>query len=177
MSFDYFVSGLDPNNDGEGRFCTEVVHTYAIMGVSGSVCNWADGWLLWLVFVCQSHRWIDETYRLVTGFLLFFGWIEMLGPIGFSMILAFCDLVGSGCFTELRIFIFASDELPQCSSIRVPKIRTIFGIIGLLKLLAGDKFEFSLYNYVPRPCFTVFVCSCHYESWTVLDDNGRHKKI
>ncbi|TYK12482.1 phosphoinositide phosphatase SAC7-like [Cucumis melo var. makuwa] len=30
------------------------------------------------------------------------------------------------------------DELPQCSSIRVPKIRTIFGVIGLLKLLAGS---------------------------------------
>ncbi|CAK9320819.1 unnamed protein product [Citrullus colocynthis] len=30
------------------------------------------------------------------------------------------------------------EELPQCSSVRVPKIRTIFGVIGLLKLLAGS---------------------------------------
>ncbi|XP_077219947.1 phosphoinositide phosphatase SAC6-like [Tasmannia lanceolata] len=28
-------------------------------------------------------------------------------------------------------------ELPQCSSIQAPKIRTVFGVIGMLKLLAG----------------------------------------
>ncbi|CAK7355540.1 unnamed protein product [Dovyalis caffra] len=30
------------------------------------------------------------------------------------------------------------DEVPECSSIRVPKIRTIFGVIGMLKLVAGS---------------------------------------
>ncbi|KAL3527288.1 hypothetical protein ACH5RR_011944 [Cinchona calisaya] len=30
------------------------------------------------------------------------------------------------------------DDIPQCSSLRVPKIRTIFGVVGLLKLLAGS---------------------------------------
>ncbi|GLU19673.1 hypothetical protein SLE2022_359090 [Rubroshorea leprosula] len=30
------------------------------------------------------------------------------------------------------------DEVPECSSIRVPKIRTIFGVVGMLKLLAGS---------------------------------------
>ncbi|GKV30193.1 hypothetical protein SLEP1_g39037 [Rubroshorea leprosula] len=30
------------------------------------------------------------------------------------------------------------DEVPECSSIRVPKIRTIFGVVGMLKLVAGS---------------------------------------
>lgn len=30
-----------------------------------------------------------------------------------------------------------ADEIPQCSSLRVPQIRTIFGVIGMLKLVAG----------------------------------------
>ncbi|KAK4347589.1 hypothetical protein RND71_033928 [Anisodus tanguticus] len=30
------------------------------------------------------------------------------------------------------------DEVPECSSVRVPKIQKIFGVIGLLKLLAGS---------------------------------------
>ncbi|XP_027073466.2 phosphoinositide phosphatase SAC7-like [Coffea arabica] len=30
------------------------------------------------------------------------------------------------------------DDIPQCTSLRVPKIQTIFGVVGLLKLLAGS---------------------------------------
>lgn len=30
------------------------------------------------------------------------------------------------------------DDVPHCSTLRVPKIRTIFGVIGMLKLLAGS---------------------------------------
>ncbi|CAL0311422.1 unnamed protein product [Lupinus luteus] len=30
------------------------------------------------------------------------------------------------------------DEVPECSSLRVPKIYTIFGVIGILRLLAGS---------------------------------------
>ncbi|XP_042484714.1 phosphoinositide phosphatase SAC6-like isoform X2 [Macadamia integrifolia] len=30
------------------------------------------------------------------------------------------------------------DEIPYCSSVRAPKIQTIFGVIGVLKLLAGS---------------------------------------
>ncbi|KAM7260053.1 hypothetical protein ACFE04_015794 [Oxalis oulophora] len=30
------------------------------------------------------------------------------------------------------------DQVPQCNSVRVPKIRTIFGILGMLKLLQGS---------------------------------------
>ncbi|CDP01801.1 unnamed protein product [Coffea canephora] len=32
------------------------------------------------------------------------------------------------------------DDIPQCTSLRVPKIQTIFGVVGLLKLLAGRFF-------------------------------------
>ncbi|CAI0461949.1 unnamed protein product [Linum tenue] len=30
------------------------------------------------------------------------------------------------------------DQVPQCSSVRVPKIQTIFGVVGLLKLVIGS---------------------------------------
>lgn len=30
------------------------------------------------------------------------------------------------------------DDIPHCSSLRMPKIRTIFGVVGMLKLLAGS---------------------------------------
>ncbi|KAH7519829.1 phosphoinositide phosphatase SAC6 [Ziziphus jujuba] len=30
------------------------------------------------------------------------------------------------------------EELPHCNSVRVPKIRTIFGVVGMLKLVAGS---------------------------------------
>eukprot|EP00257_Ricinus_communis_P017833 XP_015576365.1 phosphoinositide phosphatase SAC7 [Ricinus communis] len=30
------------------------------------------------------------------------------------------------------------DGVPECSSVRVPKIRTIFGVVGMLKLVAGS---------------------------------------
>lgn len=32
----------------------------------------------------------------------------------------------------------SAEKLPESSSVRVPKIRTIFGVVGVLKLLAGD---------------------------------------
>ncbi|KAF5753100.1 phosphoinositide phosphatase SAC6 [Tripterygium wilfordii] len=31
-----------------------------------------------------------------------------------------------------------TDDVPECSSVRVPKIRTIFGVVGLLKLVASS---------------------------------------
>ncbi|XP_042039090.1 phosphoinositide phosphatase SAC6-like isoform X2 [Salvia splendens] len=30
------------------------------------------------------------------------------------------------------------DEIPQCNTVRVPKIQTIYGVVGMLKLLAGS---------------------------------------
>ncbi|KAL1540695.1 Fimbrin, actin-bundling protein [Salvia divinorum] len=29
------------------------------------------------------------------------------------------------------------DEIPRCTTLRVPKIQTIYGVVGMLKLLAG----------------------------------------
>ncbi|XP_059280908.1 phosphoinositide phosphatase SAC6-like [Lycium ferocissimum] len=52
------------------------------------------------------------------------------------------------------------DEIPHCSSIRVPKIRTIFGVIGILKLLAGSYLlviteRESVGSYMGHPIFKV----------------------
>lgn len=41
-------------------------------------------------------------------------------------------------------------EVPECSILRVPKIRTIFGVVGVLKLLAG----LFLFIYI----YTHFLC-------------------
>jgi len=34
-----------------------------------------------------------------------------------------------------------SDQVAECNSLRVPKIRSIFGVVGMLKLLAGEISE------------------------------------
>lgn len=52
------------------------------------------------------------------------------------------------------------DEIPNCSSLRVPKIRTIFGVIGILKLLAGSYLlvvteRESVGSYLGHPIFIV----------------------
>ncbi|KAJ8550153.1 hypothetical protein K7X08_033860 [Anisodus acutangulus] len=52
------------------------------------------------------------------------------------------------------------DEIPRCSSLRVPKIRTIFGVIGILKLLAGSYLlviteRESVGPYMGHPIFKV----------------------
>lgn len=44
-------------------------------------------------------------------------------------------------------FLFA-EELPDCNSVRVPKIRTIFGVVGILKLVAGKIISSTAKNYV-----------------------------
>ncbi|XVF16018.1 hypothetical protein REPUB_Repub09cG0205800 [Reevesia pubescens] len=41
------------------------------------------------------------------------------------------------------------DNVPECSSVRVPKIQTIFGIVGMLKLVAGSY----LIVITERECF------------------------
>ncbi|KAL3525181.1 hypothetical protein ACH5RR_013553 [Cinchona calisaya] len=52
------------------------------------------------------------------------------------------------------------DDIPQCSSLRVPKIQTIFGVVGLLKLLAGSYLlviteRECVGSYVGHPFFKV----------------------
>ena len=36
------------------------------------------------------------------------------------------------------LFFLLTDEVPECSSLRVPKIYTIFGVVGMLRLVAGE---------------------------------------
>ncbi|KAL7223729.1 hypothetical protein ACSBR1_025222 [Camellia fascicularis] len=52
------------------------------------------------------------------------------------------------------------DDIPQCSTIRVPKIWTIFGVIGILKLLAGSYLiviteRECVGSYLAHPIFKV----------------------
>ncbi|KAK9285695.1 hypothetical protein L1049_024894 [Liquidambar formosana] len=52
------------------------------------------------------------------------------------------------------------DELPESSSVRVPKIRTIFGVVGMLKLLAGSYLlviaeRECIGSYLGHPIFKV----------------------
>ncbi|KAK9071479.1 hypothetical protein SSX86_010048 [Deinandra increscens subsp. villosa] len=52
------------------------------------------------------------------------------------------------------------DEVPHCSAVRVPKIQTVFGVIGMLKLLAGSYLlvitdRESVGTYLGHPIFKV----------------------
>ncbi|XP_052191197.1 phosphoinositide phosphatase SAC7-like [Diospyros lotus] len=52
------------------------------------------------------------------------------------------------------------DDIPQSSSLRVPKIQTIFGVVGMLKLLAGSYLlvvteRESVGSYLGHPIFKV----------------------
>ncbi|GAA0141761.1 phosphatase [Lithospermum erythrorhizon] len=52
------------------------------------------------------------------------------------------------------------DEIPECSSLRVPKIQTVFGVIGTLKLLAGSYLlvvaeRECIGSYLGHPIFIV----------------------
>ncbi|KAL3038713.1 hypothetical protein AAZX31_01G146600 [Glycine max] len=52
------------------------------------------------------------------------------------------------------------DELPECSTLRVPKIYTIFGVVGMLKLLAGSYLlviteRESVGSYLGHPIFKI----------------------
>ncbi|KAF2312491.1 hypothetical protein GH714_034863 [Hevea brasiliensis] len=52
------------------------------------------------------------------------------------------------------------DGVPECSSLRVPKIRTIFGVVGMLKLVAGSYLIVILErecvgSYLGHPIFKI----------------------
>lgn len=66
---------------------------------------------------------------------------EFASLVSSMMVSNICSgLYQSGCFMakiSVSHFLFV-EELPDCSSsVRVPKIRTIFGVLGILKLVAG----------------------------------------
>lgn len=50
-----------------------------------------------------------------------------------------------GMFSSLILFFSfsVSDQVAECNSLRVPKIRSIFGVVGMLKLLAGHISKLS----------------------------------
>ncbi|KAG6387692.1 hypothetical protein SASPL_152884 [Salvia splendens] len=58
------------------------------------------------------------------------------------------------------------DEIPQCNTVRVPKIQTIYGVVGMLKLLAGKFF-----NYLK--IISTYSCSIVFS----LLVNSDHKKV
>lgn len=64
----------------------------------------------------------------------------------------------------LRYCFALTDEVPECSSIRVPKIFTIFGVIGILRLLAGEQSQETHSNdlvieivHISDYCMSLFV--------------------
>lgn len=48
-------------------------------------------------------------------------------------------------------------EVPECSILRVPKIRTIFGVVGVLKLLAGLFLFIYIYIYTHFLCIVLLM--------------------
>lgn len=93
----------------------------------------------------------DGSLNLIGGLIL----LAVL-CLGFCSI---CCVLLSGVTSECFLMAFLlspSDELPECNSVRVPKIRTIFGVIGMLKLLAGKTsyqtlkiYSFMFYDVEP----------------------------
>jgi len=51
------------------------------------------------------------------------------------------------------ILLPISDQVAECNSLRVPKIRSIFGVVGMLKLLAGEISEILSNNLSICECF------------------------
>lgn len=49
-------------------------------------------------------------------------------------------------FSVLLLSLF-SDQVAECNSLRVPKIRSIFGVVGMLKLLAGYYYKICLCGF------------------------------
>ncbi|XP_043814831.1 phosphoinositide phosphatase SAC6 isoform X3 [Manihot esculenta] len=69
------------------------------------------------------------------------------------------------------------DGVPECSSLRVPKIRTIFGVVGMLKLVAGSYLIVILErecvgSYLGHPIFKItslkiLPCDCSLKNSSV----------
>lgn len=55
----------------------------------------------------------------------------------------FCHYLLSHSFIYVSNLFPLSDQVAECNSLRVPKIRSIFGVVGMLKLLAGLSTWFS----------------------------------
>lgn len=73
------------------------------------------------------------------------GSMDLIGSFITNSFIFFCltwmlDWIGFHIFVSLpHQWSYAfTDEVPLCTTPRVPKIRTIFGVVGMLKLVAGQ---------------------------------------
>ncbi|CAH2043013.1 unnamed protein product [Thlaspi arvense] len=64
------------------------------------------------------------------------GSMKLIGLVSSSV--SFFSLQISVCSLPGALFPLFSDHVAECNSLRVPKIRSIFGVVGTLKLLAGS---------------------------------------
>ncbi|KAL5557407.1 hypothetical protein UlMin_039643 [Ulmus minor] len=74
------------------------------------------------------------------------------------------------------------DELPDCSSVRVPKIQTIFGVVGVLKLLTGSYLivitdRESVGSYLGHPIYKILSMKVFPCDHSVKNSNAEHKKM
>lgn len=101
--------------------------------------------------------------------------------ICFSLIIDICQwapwLVLARLCTEFFCYIvsfFNADVPPECSTLRVPKIRNIFGVIGMLKLLAGFTinlfFEVVSNSFLPYLKVTTLTSGCLLLSGNCLNE-------
>lgn len=74
------------------------------------------------------------------------------------------------------------DELPDCSSVRAPKIQTIFGLVGLLKLLAGSYLiviteRECVGSYLGHPIFKILSLEVFPCDHSLKNSNAQQKKM
>lgn len=74
------------------------------------------------------------------------------------------------------------DEVPECSSIRVPKIRIIFGVIGMLKLVAGSYLivitdRECVGSYLGHPIYKATSLKIFPCDQSVTNSNAEQKKV
>lgn len=90
---------------------------------------------------------VDGSMKLIGQF---FSSLLFVLFLAYVVLFAIAFVIFSNSFPDrclLFYFMFSAfsgcvaltDELPECSTLRVPKIYTIFGVVGMLKLLAGEQ--------------------------------------
>lgn len=74
------------------------------------------------------------------------------------------------------------DELPVCTSVRTPKIQTIFGVVGMLKLLAGSYLiviteRECVGSYLGHPIFKILSLKVFPCDHSLKNSNAQQKKM
>lgn len=120
-------SSRNDDDDGESRFSPEALYANEAMGVPRSVRLRTHRRQSLLSPIHLPRRRFSLSHR-------YFKCRSLLFHIHVQI----------SIYTHLHINTHISDKLPDQSSIRVPKITTIFGLVGMLKLLSGnDLRQFS----------------------------------